>query len=632
MNAFVKRIAVVMLLFILFQLSLLVPPSFAAGKDTAITVNEWQMRWETNGTNTIQSTDAIDDSWFPIYQGVSDPIKPNGVNAAWIKLEIPSGLEDSPGLLITKAYAESVHVYLNDRDIYHSIRNYRYDVNKILLPLDPSNSNNTVLIKLESKNGRIGIPDAFIFDDYQVLLKNFMQREMIDVILGSSFIFVSIIMFLCAGFVSRNFFVGWNALSVTILSVGTMIVTYSPFLYSFYGNYGKLYYKLFDVAQTVTLPAMILFVRQIFGVGPYSLIKISFRITVSYAVFCLSFMTFNLLTHDKYNSIYFLFSVFLFGIVMIASGVVLVWALVYYCLKKNKEAYILCAGLGIFLVTVSMEILWFYIKETHYELYLWKWGVVCFVISLIVILGKRIAHNYEQVVAYSKKLEMYNNELQRSEKMEIISQLAASVAHEVRNPLQVTRGFLQLLFERSSQEKEKSYLDLSINELDRASAIITDFLTFAKPQTDNNGALDIGEELEKIVGILIPLANLQGGEINLKVERKMFVRGNSSKFKQCIINIIKNSVEALNGEGKIDVIAQIIEDKVHIQVRDNGEGMSANELEKLGEPYFSKKTKGTGLGLMVSFRIIESMQGEIRYSSVKGKGTEVNINFPILKE
>ncbi len=131
------------------------------------------MRWETNGTNTIQSTDAIDDSWFPIYQGVSDPIKPNGVNAAWVKLEIPNGLEDSPGLLITKAYAESVHVYLNDRDIYHSIRNYRYDVNKILLPLDPSNSNNTVLIKLESKNGRIGIPDAFIFDDYQVLFKKF---------------------------------------------------------------------------------------------------------------------------------------------------------------------------------------------------------------------------------------------------------------------------------------------------------------------------------------------------------------------------------------------------------------------------------------------------------------------------
>jgi two-component system, sporulation sensor kinase B len=109
------------------------------------------------------------------------------------------------------------------------------------------------------------------------------------------------------------------------------------------------------------------------------------------------------------------------------------------------------------------------------------------------------------------------------------------------------------------------------------------------------------------------------------------VRGNSSKFKQALINIIKNSIEALGENGVIEIQAFENKDDNHvvIRIKDNGEGMNESDIKRLGEPYYSKKSKGTGLGLMVTYRIIESMQGTIVYKSIKGNGTEANIFLPV---
>ncbi|GIQ70215.1 hypothetical protein XYCOK13_30390 [Xylanibacillus composti] len=215
--------------------------------------------------------------------------------------------------------------------------------------------------------------------------------------------------------------------------------------------------------------------------------------------------------------------------------------------------------------------------------------------------------------------------------MQIISELAASVAHEVRNPLQVTRGFLQLL-NVNTTEKTKKYLSLALDELDRASDIITDFLTFAKPQLDHVAKLHLATEMKHIEGVLLPLTNLQGGEIVSNIPNDLYIKGNSAKFKQALINIIKNSIESLRGKGQIRISALKERNDVVIVIRDNGEGMDEATVAKLGQPYFSTKTKGTGLGLMVTFRIIEVMNGSIHFSSELGVGTEVIIRIPFVQD
>ncbi|MBD2872343.1 sensor histidine kinase [Paenibacillus arenilitoris] len=463
----------------------------------------------------------------------------------------------------------------------------------------------------------------------QTLSKGYLKHDMLDVVLGAALIFVSFSMFFSLFFLNKSYIAGWRPLSIVIFSIGLMILTYSPYLHTVYRDYGFTLYYLFDVASNLLMPSIYFFFERIFGAGPYKLITRirKLLITISTVSLLLLIASFTPLA---VGSLYTSVTTLTFGGSVVIGNILIFILLIRYCLQKNREAIILTSGFGIFALVGVSEVVWYFKQSMNYNLFFWKWGIICFIAALVIILARRILHNYEQVLKYSKQLEVFNNELQRSEKMEIISQLAASVAHEVRNPLQVTRGFLQLLRDKTKIDKDKSFMMLAIDELDRASEIITDFLTFAKPQLEHTTILNVKEELHQIEGILIPLATMQGGVINVELAPDLYVRGNSSKLKQALINIIKNSIEALNKEGVIFIQAYLENDSKHvvIRIKDNGEGMNETDLKRLGEPYYSKKSKGTGLGLMVTFRIIEVMQGKIEFRSQKGVGTEATIHFP----
>jgi two-component system sporulation sensor kinase B len=128
-------------------------------------------------------------------------------------------------------------------------------------------------------------------------------------------------------------------------------------------------------------------------------------------------------------------------------------------------------------------------------------------------------------------------------------------------------------------------------------------LTFAKPGVDTVELFEVSGELKHVTGILVPLANLQGGAIELHLQDDLQVLGSSAKFKQAFINLIKNSIESLQDEGLIIVTAWKTSRHIVISVQDNGEGMKVSELARLGEPYYSNKTKGTGLGLIVKLPV-----------------------------
>ncbi len=142
--------------------------------------------------------------------------------------------------------------------------------------------------------------------------------------------------------------------------------------------------------------------------------------------------------------------------------------------------------------------------------------------------------------------------------------------------------------------------------------------------------LELDDEMRKIEAMMKPLTTMQGGTMHFSIQNDLLIYGNSSKFKQAFINIIKNSIEAIEGDGLIEVYAYSNRQMAVIHIKDNGEGMEEEEISKLGVPYFSTKTKGTGLGLMVTFRIIEVMQGTLEFRSKKGKGTEAIIRFPLV--
>ncbi|GBG06381.1 PAS domain-containing sensor histidine kinase [Paenibacillus agaridevorans] len=219
--------------------------------------------------------------------------------------------------------------------------------------------------------------------------------------------------------------------------------------------------------------------------------------------------------------------------------------------------------------------------------------------------------------------------LRRSEKLSIIGQLAAGVAHEVRNPLTTLRGFVQL--HKQTGTLSETHLDLMLSELDDINMIVSEFLVLAKPQANQYARVEIVPIIRDIVMIMESEARLNGIMLSYEAEENIpdvFVVG--SQIKQVMINLIKNGIEAMpGGGGKLDIrVAPAEKDEVVIQVIDQGYGISEEDLPRLCEPFFTSKSQGYGLGLMVCQQIIDNHKGSLSFCSTLGAGTCVEVRLP----
>ncbi|WP_152667744.1 ATP-binding protein [Aneurinibacillus tyrosinisolvens] len=227
-----------------------------------------------------------------------------------------------------------------------------------------------------------------------------------------------------------------------------------------------------------------------------------------------------------------------------------------------------------------------------------------------------------------KNMEL-QREINRTEKLHVMGELAAAVAHEIRNPMTVVRGFMQLLHQEQIEEhKKRMYTELMIGELDRAEEIINDYLTFAKPEAKHREEIDAGVEVQNAVNVMSSYALLRNVETITGIDHGLFVYLEPSKFRQCLVNLIKNGIEAMPDGGGLQVYAYRRGDSIVVDIIDEGIGMSPEEVSRLGSPFYSTKEKGTGLGLMVCYRIIELFNGKIHVRSEQGKGTAFSILLP----
>ncbi len=225
---------------------------------------------------------------------------------------------------------------------------------------------------------------------------------------------------------------------------------------------------------------------------------------------------------------------------------------------------------------------------------------------------------------------LINKRVLKAEKMEVVSHLASSVSHEVRNPLTVVRGFLQLMIQTDLPKNQRDdYLKMSIDEIDRANEIIKDYLTFAKPSPENEKTLSIKEELQRVINLISPFANMNGVEIETEIN-DYYIKGEEQIFQQCLLNITKNCIEAMPNSGKLTIQTKRDNSNLILMISDNGKGMTKEQISRLGEPYFTTKGReGTGLGMMVAMNIIVSMNGDLSVESEINNGTNFYIRLPL---
>lgn len=236
------------------------------------------------------------------------------------------------------------------------------------------------------------------------------------------------------------------------------------------------------------------------------------------------------------------------------------------------------------------------------------------------------------IAEFLKETRLLKEMTQDTEKMILVSELAAGVAHEVRNPLTVIKGFVQLV-EKDLKDKNKEYMQLVLTELDRAEKIITDYLQLAKRYHVEKTIIPVSDMLKNVNAVMHSFTNINGVSLQLEIGEEMSIFGDLNKMKQVLYNIIKNATEAIQRvDGLITIRSYRYDKMVIIEIQDNGIGMNQQELMRIGEPFYTNKVTGTGLGIMVTKAIIAEHGGALHYRSEVNEGTTVTIQLPLYED
>jgi len=230
-------------------------------------------------------------------------------------------------------------------------------------------------------------------------------------------------------------------------------------------------------------------------------------------------------------------------------------------------------------------------------------------------------------ITETKRLE---ENMARLDKLNVVGQMAAGIAHEIRNPMTTVRGFLQLISINSEFKEYTDYFETMINELDRANTIISGFLSMAKDKV-----VEAAEEnLNRIIGSIAPLiqaeAIMSNKYVKLELGEIPDVMLSENDIRQLILNLVRNGLDASTEGDCLTIRTFAAESKVGLSVQDNGKGIDKELLEKLGTPFFTTKENGTGLGLFICYNIAEKHNASIGIDTgSNGTTFSVLFNAPI---
>lgn len=231
------------------------------------------------------------------------------------------------------------------------------------------------------------------------------------------------------------------------------------------------------------------------------------------------------------------------------------------------------------------------------------------------------------------ELERSNQQLQmQAQKLAVAGQIAAGIAHEVRNPLTSVNGFLQLM--KTQYPERTDYFDIIFSEIKRIDFVLSELLVLAKPQSVHFQEVQLHGLLEQVITLLKTNAVLSNIDLKqpFKKQDAGAILADANQMKQLFINLIKNAIEAMPEGGSIYISTEKVMNEWKITIQDEGKGMSEEDIQKIYDPFFSTKTEGTGLGLTICATILKDHHGRMDVVSELGKGTTFHIYLPVCQK
>lgn len=214
------------------------------------------------------------------------------------------------------------------------------------------------------------------------------------------------------------------------------------------------------------------------------------------------------------------------------------------------------------------------------------------------------------------------------EKLSVVGELSAGIAHEIKNPLTAIKGFIQLI--HKSGKTNKDHVNLVLSEIDRINDIVSEMLILSKPHTKKLVIFPLEDAIQYVIDLVSNESLKNNIHIRLiNIDESTLVKGDINGLKQVFLNLIKNAMEALPNGGVIDISSlETSEDYITIKIRDNGMGISVENQKLLGHAFFTSKEKGMGLGLTITYKIIQEHNGHLSIESKEGEGTVVTLSLP----
>ena len=310
---------------------------------------------------------------------------------------------------------------------------------------------------------------------------------------------------------------------------------------------------------------------------------------------------------------------------------------VFFYLKPKYSILMFLQSYIVFMIYVTTTQKNLQILQAHYinaTLAVISSIIISITVSKMMERDSIYKYNLEEIVEdRTTKLKESLETVQRLERLNLVGKMAATVGHEVRNPLTSIKGFLQLMKHKQSDPDHLEYFDIMISEIDRANSIITKFLSISRNKATKMNRGNLKEVVSSILPLIEADAVYQNMKLITEFEEVPDILLNEQEINQLVLNLARNGIEAMETGGCLTIKIEQWSNEVILTVADEGPGIRQEVLEKLGTPFFTTKESGTGLGLVVCNSIAERHSAELKIiSSSEGSTFEVHFEIPTQEE
>lgn len=275
----------------------------------------------------------------------------------------------------------------------------------------------------------------------------------------------------------------------------------------------------------------------------------------------------------------------------------------------------------------------FYTLNQYAEMMMFN--LIGIVTGILSDLEKRQRKKYEQTATELKtayqQLQDTFEQVRMADRLSALGQLSAGMAHEIRNPLGSIKGGIEIIEEGIDEHSKKyEFIQIIKKEISRLDLKISDFLKYAKPASPERRLSSINKLVKSVISLVEKRAEQENVLISTKLKEDLpDLLIDSEQIRQALLNIVLNAIQAIKGEGEINVETGADEETLYISVSDNGSGISQDNIARLFDPFFTTKDDGTGLGLSITFQIIEAHRGKLEVRQNDNRGSTFTIKLPL---